>query len=125
MYNRIVVPLDGSILGEVVLPHATKLAVYTGAELLLIRVIVVPVYAYCDDSALFNLPILACGEAVAREYLEQVALALTKTVGKVTTHVDRGDVANTIVRCAIRARADLIAMERVMLAPDRPGSRAV
>ena len=39
MYTRIVVPLDGSALAEVALPHAEELSRMTGAPLHLVRIV--------------------------------------------------------------------------------------
>ena len=42
MYNKILVPLDGSALAERALPHAEEIAKGTGAELILMQVIGIP-----------------------------------------------------------------------------------
>mgnify|MGYP003561879522 FL=1 len=42
MYKKILVPLDGSPLAEAVLPHAQALAKSEGAEIVILRVPVVP-----------------------------------------------------------------------------------
>jgi nucleotide-binding universal stress UspA family protein len=39
MFNKILVPLDGSVLAECVLPHAGALARSSGAEVILLRVL--------------------------------------------------------------------------------------
>src|SRR5688572_21145980 len=42
MYKKILVPLDGSGLAEMALPHAVEIARGTGSEVLLLRVVVSP-----------------------------------------------------------------------------------
>ena len=69
MYTRVVVPLDGSVLAEVALPHAEELSRMTGAPLHLVRIVDVvtgrPYGSYLVEAAGF-------AEAVEVEELEGI-----------------------------------------------------
>ena len=102
MFERIVVPLDGSELAEKALPAAEELARLAGAPLHLIRVVDLPrlerfgAYGLTVEYASFAL--LADEErAVAREYLEKVAAGLTGRGRTVTTEVADGVTARVLV----------------------------
>ncbi|WP_042266928.1 universal stress protein [Paraburkholderia heleia] len=114
MYNRILVPLDGSETAFAALDAAINLAQGTGAELLPLYVIDVPVIAFevpgFDPSiardACIEQSRIVCADAQAR---------MTKDAMKGTPHaaeVELGaeGVAECIVRIAEDWHADLIAM---------------
>ncbi len=113
MYRKILVPLDGSKLAEAVLPHVCALAERLEAEIVLLRV---PVAV--EDDVLFTGPKLAAittvrmdalrGEAI--DYLEKLAAELEDAGLRVTILVSEGLVAETIVDCAKKVHADLIAI---------------
>lgn len=113
MYNRIVVPLDGSILAEEALSPAVEFARLSGATVHLVRVV--------DDSWLtrygvIGLPIAAesAGDILAEEqedadrYLAAVRAQLDPTGIPVTTERRRGRAADEI-RAAV-ADGDLLAI---------------
>lgn len=70
MYNRIIVPLDGSKLAESALPEAEKLAKLTSAELVLIRVV-----DYSSRDRLGDFGLLYEYEAIAKALEEEREVA--------------------------------------------------
>jgi len=75
-YRRIVVPLDGSPRAEHVLPHATALAEWHGAELLLVHAVARPTMIQrmpltAEESALAE-QIFERNQVQAHKYLEQL-----------------------------------------------------
>ena len=113
MYKKILVPLDGSVLAEKALPHATALAKGTGAQVTLVTVVqltlgvagakleAMPEYAAERRAAL-------TGEAVI--YLQKVQQDLADQ-GVVAKPVAlEGDVASEIINYAEKNDFDLIAM---------------
>ena len=99
VYQRILVPLDGSAVDDVVLDHVAKLAAECGAEVVLLRV---AHYHTRDERAHEIEDAQAClGGAEAR---------LRGTLANVRTLVADGEPAETIVEQAEALGADLIAM---------------
>ncbi|MBI2872262.1 MAG: universal stress protein [Chloroflexi bacterium] len=122
MYQRILVPLDGSELAERVLPHATALASRMGAELLLVQV--VPLSSQLAMLAAGNIEVGAAGGAPlaamaeaeeaeakrASEYLESVAERLRREGLEVQWEVRRGTAAAAIIDCAMEHDVSVIAI---------------
>lgn len=111
--QRILVPLDGSSRAEAILPHAQDLARLTGAELVLIRVVIPRSglgHAALDPSLpLERLEEEAHGEAVA--YLRETADRIGKAGTPVVFRVVHGDqVALAILDQVGALDADMIAM---------------
>lgn len=103
MYERILVPLDGSPEAEVALPMARSLASRLHAELILLRV----------DEPIPNLPTERYPEAIAtaaREYLARTAEPMILRRLKVRTIVEYGDAAEVIARSASDLRVDLVVL---------------
>lgn len=110
MYDRILVPLDGSSEAEEALPHARSLASRFRSELILVRV----------DEPIPNLPESRYPpeiESVASSYLRRVAEPMILKQLKVRPLVAFGDPAHEILACVDRLRIDLI----VLAAGDRTG----
>jgi nucleotide-binding universal stress UspA family protein len=113
MYERIVVPLDGSPLAERALPHAVNLAKLSNATLHLLRIVD---FTRLDQYGPYGLaveytayePVLAEEEATARDYLQQVQDRLSDSGVQITTDVRRGPVTREIV--GIAAEGDVIVM---------------
>lgn len=108
MYKRILIPLDGSEFAEAALPHACALAACTGAELVLLRVAVQPLYGSVSPDS--SPSIRADTEAEASAYLDRVAGELRAAGFRVTAETCTGPVAETILDYAAGIRADLIVM---------------
>ncbi len=110
MYNKILVPLDGSELAEKALDHAEKLAKPFDAEIILFQVVpIAPVYAAAE----FVTPFVVDEkqkEAVQR-YLTNLAEELKKKGFRVTAKLKAGSlVAADIIDFAKESRVDLIVM---------------
>ncbi|HSB79378.1 MAG TPA: universal stress protein [Candidatus Methylomirabilis sp.] len=114
MYQKILVPLDGSQLAEMVLPHAIAVAKATRAEVTLVTVVTHttggPEKAYVETLPEVVAERRAAATAEAVMYLERVQRGL-KEQG-VAAHCDsiEGDVADSILGYAEHKGFDLIAM---------------
>lgn len=117
MYNKILVPLDGSKLAECVLPHVERIATSCGTE----QVILVSVteritgYRVIDDPSQpleGRLVPEAVGkqEKQAQKYLGKIAKALEAKGIKVLTEVLLGKPAEEIILYAANRECDLIIM---------------
>ena len=94
MYRTLLVPLDGSALGEGALPTAATLAQRMGARVVLVRVV--------DDASPSTVH-------TAQHYLESVRARLPSGV-PVETHVSHGPAATGILDAIFNSRADLVIM---------------
>ncbi|MBF6612462.1 MAG: universal stress protein, partial [Chloroflexi bacterium] len=99
--NRLLVPLDGSGLAEMALPHAIRLAQATSSELTLLQV--VPSFVLYDPMGVGVVPSPATWDAWeeeparAREYLRGLADAVSRQGVSADTIVLEGDPAGNIV----------------------------
>ena len=109
-FKRILVPLDGSSTAESALPFTERLAADLGATLILEGVIVPTAALYAGTFVPSTPPALQEIEAGSREYLGQVAEKVSKRGLQVTTRVDVGYAAETILEAASETGADLIAL---------------
>ena len=109
MYNRILLPLDGSALAEKALPHAIAQAERFQAELILLKVLeLLPKDRRLSSSivkATYDLT-----ETLAREYLAQVALNVQKHKIPVQAITVEGRPHAEIVQYAETNAVDLIVM---------------
>ncbi len=105
MYNKILVPLDGSELAKVALPYAEELGDRLGSEVTLIQVIEEgdPRITIMKE----NTTILASG---ARRYLDEVANDLNGLNISTKSVVRIGNSAAEIVDYANKEQVDLILM---------------
>ena len=114
MYRRILVPLDGSVLAEKVLPHAIAVAKAIGAEVTLVTVVQHtlggPGKAYLETLPEVVAERKTAVNAEAKIYLEKVQRELKER--GVAAHGDtlEGDVAAAIIGYAEQKGIDLIAM---------------
>jgi nucleotide-binding universal stress UspA family protein len=110
MYKKILVPLDGSKLAEAALPHAQALAKSEGAEIILLRVPVLPTTTFlARDPALASMVIKEMEEE-AQEYMFDEVLKLREEGAKVKGITREGPVSDTILEVARETQADMIAM---------------
>jgi nucleotide-binding universal stress UspA family protein len=105
MYRKILVPLDGSALAEDVLPQVKGLARLTGAEICLLRIVLVHTLPGVDPT---ERQVEAVGEAEG--YLEEVRARLEKEGFRVCVHVRYGHDAVEILEHAKHEDVDLVAM---------------
>ena len=106
MYKKILVALENGPADERLLPHISRLAQQVGAGLLLLHV--------ADGWAARNFEQLKLAESAEmkadREYLENRAAELRAAGLQVETQLALGNPPNEIVRIAIAAECDLIAL---------------
>lgn len=111
MYNRVLLPLDGSKLAEAALPHAAHLAKQFGSELVLLRVVVSPYAIVAPDLVLAGTdPDLRELSAHAAHYLKGIADRLQEQGLHVRTEVCEGPVAEAILDYVAALNIDLIVM---------------
>jgi nucleotide-binding universal stress UspA family protein len=108
---RILIPLDGSQLGEAALGPARAWATQLGSEIVLVQVIPFPPYSSFGDSsgnvvALDPEPDLAA----AQRYLSELAERLRSTVKQVRVRAELGEPSVAIARIAADEKAKLIVM---------------
>jgi nucleotide-binding universal stress UspA family protein len=113
MYNKILVPLDGSELAEKVLPHVIALARAAGAELTLASVVQLTLGAV--GAKIEALPEAAAERKAALRtealtYPEKVQRDLKGQGVAARTVVLEGDVAHAIITYAEREGFDLVAI---------------
>lgn len=123
MYQKILVPLDGSKQAEAALRLASKLARISNAEITLLRVVEYPheIYSTCDSSTFMfpNQPdekLLAEKDAFCREaedYLKGLASIVEMTVSKVSIEVRECPVVDSILSTVKESEIDLIVMSTV------------
>ena len=104
MYARIVVPLDGSDLAEMALPHAEELSRMSGAPLHLIRIVDVmtgrPYGTYLAVEAAGYAEALKAEEIEGAAYLAAVKDRIDRAGYAVTTELRRGPASHEITHFA-------------------------
>jgi nucleotide-binding universal stress UspA family protein len=118
MYERILVPLDGSKVGEAALPSveqlALKLSPGNGIEITLLQVISDMTFDFLTEDDAAQLPYdesdLKQIKNMAHKYLERIAEGLRNKGIKVQTRVVEGHAADEIIKASQEMQADLIAM---------------
>jgi nucleotide-binding universal stress UspA family protein len=110
MSRKILVPLDGSPASEAVLPHAVSLARSEGAEVVVLRVPLVPAREFFGRDAALEAKVRAEIDEEARRYVKAKVRRLEKQDLKATGLIREGTVPDTIVRVADEIHADMIAM---------------
>jgi len=107
---RILVPLDGSELGESVLETLDSFAARLGADVVLIQVVELPPYGLYAQGAeyLGSDPDAALMDA--QRYLAEISKHLQPTFQSVRVRAEIGHPATAIAQIATEERADLIAM---------------
>ena len=110
MYRRALVPLDGSMVAESIIPFILEIAGPLDMEVALVRVLVpVPPMAV-EGTRHVVIEDLAKLRAEAEEYLASIAAQLRANGVRVTTAVRRGEPVAEILAGAREVDADLIAM---------------
>ena len=111
MFKKILVPLDGSSLAESVLRHVVPLAQCADAEVVLLRVVTIPVTAYmAATESVLAVNAREDAEAEAFDYLNGIAAKLRAQQVRAKAELGTGVIAETIQDYAKNARVDLIAM---------------
>ena len=123
MYQRILVPLDGSKQAESVLPLAGKLARIYNAEITLLRVVEYPfeMYSSCSPNTFKGLgqtdeKLQIEKDAFCRDaedYLKRLASMMEMTVSQVFIEVQECPVVDAILSTVDKSKIDLIVMSTV------------
>lgn len=108
MFDKILVPLDGSALAEKALPFATEMAKAHDAEVVLLRVIH-PIFLE-EPVTEAEETIIAKEKERARKYLESVSKMLKAKGVKAKADVGDGEIANVILNVAEAEGCDLVCM---------------
>jgi len=111
MFEKILIPLDGSPLAATILPEVEDLAKSQKSEITLLTVSNVPSPAILAEAggAVIE-PILIWRKSTAEEYLTETTKTLKAKGLKVSWVYREGAPAKEIIRYADEARCDLIAM---------------
>jgi nucleotide-binding universal stress UspA family protein len=123
MYQKILVPLDGSKQAESALRLASKLARISNAEITLLRVVEYPlaIYSTCEPN-IFVIPsqqnekLLAEKDAYCKEaekYLKQLASIVEMSVSKVSIEIQECPVVEAILNTVQNFDIDLIVMSTI------------
>ncbi len=118
MYERILVPLDGSDVGEAALPYveelATSLEPKTKVEVILLQVVTARTYYVASDQIATPIPYteeeMEQIKDKAKGYLDKVAERLRSKGVTVKTIVSTGHAAEEIIKAAEETQAGLVAM---------------
>ncbi len=118
MYERILVPLDGSKGGEAALPYVealvSKLVPGVKVEVILFQVITRMTHAVVGGEAAVDIPYteeeLGETERKAMDYLDKAGETLRSKGAVVKARVGIGSAAEEIVKAADEIKADMIAM---------------
>jgi len=123
MYQKILVPLDGSKQAESALLLASKLARIGNAELTLLRVVEYPfeMYSTCDPHVFVNPShpdekLLAQKDAFCKEaegYLKHLASIIEISVSKVSIEIQECPVVEAILSTVEKSEIDLIVMSTI------------
>jgi nucleotide-binding universal stress UspA family protein len=110
MYEKILVPLDGSDLAELAIPHAREIARGDRSEILLLQAVSFP-YPVVPEAALVpDTKWLAGAKKDASRYLDGIAAPLREAGMRVRTVLDERPPADAILHVAEREGVDLIVM---------------
>ena len=123
MYQKILLPLDGSKQAESALLVASKLARIYNAEMVLLRVVEYPFEIYsraAPDNFLHSShpdeKLLAEKDAICKEaedYLKRVASTVEISVSKVSIEIQECPVVEAILSTAAKSEIDLIVMSTI------------
>lgn len=105
MFERVLVPLDGSPLAETILSQIRRILFWKDSEIVLLRAIELPPLFGSHEASY-----LARAEEEAKAYLRGQELKLAEKGVRVRSLVRSGTAAGTILEIAESERADLIAM---------------
>ena len=106
MFDPVLVPLDGSLLAECVLPHVVAIARAFDAKVILLRVL--DKNQASEKAQLFDLLNWQINKAGAKLYLEKISARLQKSGLRIETAVLEGLVAESITEYALSQGIKLI-----------------
>jgi len=110
VYKRALVPLDGSMIAEAIVPFILEIAGPLDMEVVLLRVVVPAPPLLFEGASHAIVDDVDTLRSEAEEYLASIATALRARGVRVTIHVRVGDAVSQILAGAHEVDADLIAM---------------
>ena len=110
MYEKILVPLDGSALAERAIRHAREIARGARSEILLLQSVTFPMPVVPEAGLIPDDKWLAGAKKEAARYLEGIAAPLREAGMRVRTLLDERPPADAILHVATREEVDLIVM---------------
>jgi nucleotide-binding universal stress UspA family protein len=110
MYEKILVPLDGSALAERAIRHAGEIARGARSEILLLQAISFPMPVVPEAVLIPDSKWLAEAKKDALRYLDGIAAPLRDAGMRIRTMVDERPPADAILHVAAREEVDLIVM---------------
>ncbi len=113
MFNRILIPLDGSETGEAALPYIGELTKKLEPEVILLQVVAPGQHVHTIgglDYVPFTEQQVELMRADAKQYLEKVSKKLTGTKGAIKSEVRIGDAAKEIIKLADETNTSLVAI---------------
>ena len=112
MFQRILVPLDGSKRAEQAIPVAAKIARASHGSIVLLRAItaLINFAGYSMESSIMAEDVIEADTVKAKNYLTRIASSADLTGIPTTIEVPLGDAAATILPAANTQKADLIVM---------------
>jgi nucleotide-binding universal stress UspA family protein len=110
MYEKILVPLDGSALAERAIRHAQEIARGTRSEVLLMQAVNFPLPVVPEAVLIPDGDWLDEAKKEAARYLEGIAAPLRESGMRVRTLLDERTPADAILHVATREEVDLIVM---------------
>jgi nucleotide-binding universal stress UspA family protein len=110
MYDKILVPLDGSVLAERAIRHAREIARGPRSEILLLQAVNFPMPVVPEAVLVPDCRWLDEAKKEAARYLEGIAAPLREAGMRVRTLLDERAPADAILHVAAREEVDLIVM---------------
>jgi len=110
MYEKILVPLDGSALAERAIRHAQEIARGTRSEILLLQAVNFPMPVVPEAVLVPDAKWLDEAKKEAARYLDGIAAPLREAGMRVRTILDERPPADAILHVATREEVDLIVM---------------
>jgi nucleotide-binding universal stress UspA family protein len=113
VFDEIVVPVDGSVFGELALPKALGIACLSGGEVRIVTVITPLATAFgSDEDQLLEEDRLQVSRSQANAYMEdlQKRVILSGCDVPISCHVEDGSVVDALDAHVRAARADLLVM---------------
>jgi nucleotide-binding universal stress UspA family protein len=113
MYQKILVPLDGSERAEAIMPHAIDIAQCSGGEIILLTVIepeILLISPYDPLSVRESDEVVAAQTSEAEAYLQEKCAHLRELGLNVQSRVKHGPVVEIVIEVANAEAVDLIAM---------------
>lgn len=110
MFQKVLVPLDGSKMAEKVLHTVRQIAQPSKTEIVLMRNVDQSAYALISDSPVVANRLFDSVQTETRKYLAQQKAVLERDGYGVHLEISRGDTAAAIIQVADDLNADLVAM---------------